>query len=483
MSVATEAAVDQLEIRPQTGPQEAFMCTDADIAVFGGAAGAGKSYALLLDPLRWCIRTKTNSHIDLARFGAVIFRRTYPQIRNEGGLWDTSHEIYPHLGAAPKLSGLDWQFPSGARIGFAHMQHEQDREQWTGAQIPMIGFDQLESFTWRQFFYMLSRNRSTCGVRPYIRATCNPDPDHWLRKFMSWWIDDETGLPILSRSGVLRWFIVRKGNEIVWASHPSKLVDEYGPAVKPKSFTFIPGTIEDNKILLSINPDYLSNLEALGYVDRERLRWGNWNARESAGLIFNKHWFEVVDVEPMGMECIRHWDRAATPSSSPNAASASYTAGVRMGRSANGIFYITDVCRFQGSGFEVEKAILNSASQEGWDTTVGMFQDPGAAGKNEAEDMIRKLAGYNVQLLPTAPDKKVTPNFDFDIDSPNAKVTYAKAWSRQAEAGNIKLVRGEWNEAFLREAEAFDGTGRCDQIDATSGAFALLVKVRHAGTW
>ena len=185
------------KIMAQPGAQEAFLRSRADIVVYGGAAGGGKSWALLMEPLR---------HVDNGEFGAVIFRRTYPQITNEGGLWDTSEKIYPHCRATAKLSTLEWLFPAGCRLKFAHMQYEKDRFEWDGAQIAFLGFDQLEHFTWRQFFYMLSRNRSICGVKPYIRATCNPDPDHWLRTFMRWWINDSTGRAIPSRAGVIRWW-------------------------------------------------------------------------------------------------------------------------------------------------------------------------------------------------------------------------------------------------------------------------------------
>jgi len=153
---------EQIEIRPQAGPQENFLATEADIAIYGGAAGGGKTWALLLEPLR---------HIHNPEFGAVIFRRTYPQIRSEGGLWSESSTIYPAMGGQPRESILDWTFPAGGRIKFAHMQHEINRLDWQGAQIPLIEFDELTHFTKEQFFYMLSRNRSTCGVRPYIRAT------------------------------------------------------------------------------------------------------------------------------------------------------------------------------------------------------------------------------------------------------------------------------------------------------------------------
>lgn len=78
-------------IRPQKGPQEKFLSTTADIAIYGGAAGGGKSYGLLIEPLRY----KNNK-----RFGAVIFRHEYKQIFNQGGLWDTSNDVYGDIKGA-----------------------------------------------------------------------------------------------------------------------------------------------------------------------------------------------------------------------------------------------------------------------------------------------------------------------------------------------------------------------------------------------
>src|SRR2546430_27433 len=98
-----------VELRPQPGPQEAFLKSSADIAVYGGAAGGGKSYALLLEPLY---------HVDNRRFRCVIFRRTVPQLKLEGGMWDTSLQIYPMAGATGYSQALEWRFPSGARLKF-----------------------------------------------------------------------------------------------------------------------------------------------------------------------------------------------------------------------------------------------------------------------------------------------------------------------------------------------------------------------------
>ncbi|MFT2214697.1 terminase large subunit domain-containing protein [Rhizobium giardinii] len=130
------------------------------------------------------------------QFGAVFFRRSTMQVRNEGGLWDESEKLYPAIGAAPKEHVLQWNFPSGASVSFAHLEHDKTVLNWQGSPMPLICFDELTHFSAKEFWYMVSRNRSMSGVRPYIRATCNPDADSWVAAFISWWINQDTGLPI-----------------------------------------------------------------------------------------------------------------------------------------------------------------------------------------------------------------------------------------------------------------------------------------------
>ncbi len=276
------ATAPRIEIGPQPGPQTEFLSTKADIAIYGGSAGGGKTYALLLEPLR---------HVSNPQFGAVIFRRTSVQVRNQGGLWDESSGLYSQFpGAKPKEYDLWWSFPSGASISFGHLEHDKNVYDWQGSALAFLAFDELTHFSENQFWYMLSRNRSSCGIRPYVRATTNPDCDSWVAELISWWINPDTGYAIKERSGVLRWF-VRIGENLVWADSPEELSSYKDPItgkpVPPKSLTFIPSSLSDNKIFVESDPGYSANLMALPAVERERLLNGNWKIRWTGQAFFN----------------------------------------------------------------------------------------------------------------------------------------------------------------------------------------------------
>lgn len=378
----------------------------------------------------------------------MIFRRTISDLRKEGALWDQAKELYSKTGART-LETLRVQFTGGMRIQFGHMEHEKNKFDWQGAQFSFAGFDEVTHFTEGQFFYILSRLRSVSGVRGYIRATCNPDPDSWVRNFLAWWIDPITGLAIEERSGVIRYFI-RDGDAFVWADKISEFPEDRRQYAK--SVTFIRSRLEDNKLLMKKDPTYAASLEALPYVDRMRLKEGNWNIRATAGTMFRRPWIEIVDALPSDLRAVRYWDRAASI-----ALTAAYTAGVKLGRSPGGIFYVMDVVRERATPGGVETMIKNTANNDGKDCTVGIEQDPGQAGVAEASGYTRLLAGYNVKVVIARHDK----------------VTRAKPASAQVEAGNVKVLRAPWTEDFIRELEAFPDGKFKDQVDAFSGAMYL----------
>jgi len=440
-------------IKPQPGPQSQFLGSAADIAIFGGGAGGGKTFALLMEPLR---------HIGNPGFGAVFFRRSTVQVRNEGGLWDESLKLYPLIGAAPKEHVLEWKFPSGASVSMAHLEHEKTVHNWQGSQIALLLFDELTHFSQKQFFYMLSRNRSMCGVRPYVRATCNPDADSWVAQFIAWWIDQNTGLPIPERAGVLRWF-VRIGDSIIWGDKPEDLARHKMPGddglpvpIPPKSVTFIPAKLTDNPALMAADPGYMASLLALPTVERERLLGGNWKIRPAAGLYFQRGWCEVIDTVPAGTRWVRGWDLAATTKTEGNDPDA--TAGTKIGIAPDGRYVVGHHISDHLSPAGVRALIRNTASQDGRETMISLPQDPGQAGKDQKQNMASELTGYNVR---------------FSLESGD-KVTRFSPFSAQAEAGNVLVLRGAWNDAWFTALEGFPEAKHDDEADSTSRAFNAL---------
>lgn len=421
------------------------------------------TWTLLLEPIY---------HKDVPGFRAVMFRRTMPNITNAGSMWDQSAKLYPHAQAKPNASKYHWTFPSEARVEFASLQHAKTVLEWKSAEIALLGFDQIEEFTEDQFWYMISRNRSTCGVPPYVRCTVNPVPADdaiggWVHKLIQWWLDPETGLPIKERDGIVRWFI-RINEEIKWYNSKQDAVTAaigYGfepekAAILPKSLSFIAARLEDNKKLMEVDPGYYANLMSMPLVERERLYGGNWNVKPTAGRVFNRAWFTIVPMAPLDVQCVRYWDKAGTEEKeNPNAA---FTAGVKMGYSPSTKgFYVLDVVHGQWQARERENVIRQCAEIDGSGVTVWVEQEPGSGGKESAKNtIINTLAGYACFADRVKGDKYIR----------------SQPFAAMVQAYNVYLVKGDWNDGYLTELHAFEpeGAGRKDRVDASSGAFNKL---------
>ncbi len=444
-------ATTETRIEPQAGPQADFLSSSADIVIYGGAAGGGKTWSQLIEPLR---------HIRRPGFSAVIFRRTFPQIHNEGGLWDSSMQIYPHIGGIPRESDSEWVFPPHrTTISFRHLQYDKTVEDWQSAQIPLIEWDELTQFSGHQFWYMLSRNRSMCGVRPYMRGTCNPDPDSFVRELIDWWIDKD-GWAIPERCGRIRYFR-RASGQLIWGNTPQQVIeqmplgmlqDEVASGVVPieqvKSLTFIRSRLKDNQALLRTNPEYLGNLLALLPVEREQLygdgeRGGNWNVRASAGKIFNRGWFRLVPVSPMGGRVCSFWDLAATEKKLVKGNKANdpdYTVRWRMRQGLDKRFYVEDVQWWRLGPADIDRIILNLSWQDhklaratGASFMMRFEMEGGAAGPRDAYRIVTMLAGLDCAWIKPEGDP----------------ITRSKGLASQAQAGNVDMVEGDWNEYVL----------------------------------
>lgn len=446
-------------LRPQPGPQEKFLSSSADICIYGGAAGGGKTYALLLEPLR---------HIQNPYFRALIFRRESTQISAEGGLWDTSKEIYPLLNAEPKITPRpSWTFPSGARIAFAHLNLEDDKKGWQGSQITLLCFDELTHFTESQFFYMLSRNRSAkSGIKPYVRATTNPEADSWVAEFIKWWIDQETGYPIPERSGVIR-YMTRYDNVVYWFDSIAEF-EEFketlgpeGQQLEPKSVTFIASKLSDNKILMNNDPGYIANLLAMDNVNKERLLNGNWKIVPSAGEVFPRAKANIIEVLPSNiLRMVRAWDLAATEDKKKAKEQGRHakTAGVLIAKTGDGRYIVVDVINKAMSAEDVRNTVLNTAKMDKHNykrVRTRITQDPAQAGKDQAEQYIKLLAGFNVVAVKESGDKE----------------TRAEGFAAQWQAGNVDLLLADWNKEYLDQLDSFPESFLKDMVDASSNAF------------
>lgn len=233
--------------------QVEFLARPEYECLYGGAAGGGKSDALLMEALR---------QVDIPHYRGIIFRKTFPQLTE---LVDRSNALYKL--AFPKAKYNEskhvWTFPSGAKIYFGSMQHTKDRTNYQGKRYDFIGFDELTHFTWDEYSYMFSRNRpskkpkSTQKTRCYIRASTNPGG--------------------IGHGWVKERFIdaAPAGQTIV------ENVDVRMPDGQVKKLTrdriFIHATVFDNQALLNDNPDYLASLALLPEKEKNALLYGEWD--------------------------------------------------------------------------------------------------------------------------------------------------------------------------------------------------------------
>ena len=242
--------------RPQA-KQAALMARPEDEALYGGAAGGGKSDCALAEALR---------QVDKPAYRGLILRKTYPQLSE---LIDRSAAIYSAAfpGARYHEQKHCWTFPSGAKIWFGAMQHPSDRANYQGRRYDFIDFDELTQFTWEEYSYMFSRCRPGApGMRCYMRAQANPGGvgHAWVKaRFI-------TPAPPLTT---------------IWEDVSLTLPDG-GTVQRRKSRVFVPSTVFDNQILLANDPDYLTRLASMPEAERRALLYGDWDS--FAGQVFTE---------------------------------------------------------------------------------------------------------------------------------------------------------------------------------------------------
>ena len=244
------------------------------------------SYVLLMNTLY----DVTNPHLR-----AIIFRKELDDLSD---IIDTSEEIYKDFGTYNRAKNdMTWNFYNGGWLTFSFhdMEYADFHDRYQGKQYPYIAIDEVTQMSYKKFKVLTMSNRNAYGIRNRIVGSCNPDPDSWVAKFIEWWINQETGLPIPERCGKIRYCFMDGDDvtQIVWGDTREEVFEKCKQTLmqywKPeferygtpqdlfiKSVTFIPASLADNVALMSSDPSYLANLIGQDEETRARFLDGNW---------------------------------------------------------------------------------------------------------------------------------------------------------------------------------------------------------------
>lgn len=393
--------------------QKVFLRTLSLEALFGGAAGGGKSSALLMAAMQY---------VDVPGYSAILFRRTYADLALPGALMDrfkswiaTQDDV--HWNANQYVA----TFPSGARISFGYLNNTNDYLRYKGSEFQFIGMDEVTEIRENDYRYLFSRLRRPASgelskVPLRMRSASNPAPN-WVRQR----------------------FIVE------------------GPET---SRIFVPSMLTDNP---GIDADsYRMALQALDPIERRRLEMGDWWAT-SLGTLFDRTDFPIIDHHEVpqvtsSARAIRFWDMAATEPSHSNP-NPDWTVGTLM-LFDQGIAYVLDVKRARVKNEKVEQLVAQTAAEDGHTVGIRMEQEPGSSGKA----LIDQYARY------------VLPGYDFHgIRSTGDKFTRARPFAAAAANGNVRIVRSPWITEWLDEMSSFpEACDHDDQVDSAVGAFTYL---------
>jgi predicted phage terminase large subunit-like protein len=393
--------------------QRVFLRTNSIEALFGGAAGGGKSSALLMAALQY---------VDVPGYSAILFRRTFADLSLPGALMDRfkswmSNYDDVHWNANSFIA----TFPSGARISFGYLNNANDYLRYKGSEFQFIGMDEVTEIRESDYRYLFSRLRRPASgpisqVPLRMRSASNPAPN-WVRQ---------------------RFIVEGRQENRIFV--PSKLTDN--PGIDAES--------------------YRQALAALDPVERRRLEMGDWWST-TLGTLFERTSFIIIDPEEIpeiksSARVVRFWDLAATEPSQSNP-NPDYTVGTLM-MFDGGVAYILDVKRARVKGEKVEQLIAQTAQEDGLGVSIRMEQEPGSSGKALADQYARY----------------VIPGYDFGaIRSTGDKETRARPFAAAAANGNVRIIRAPWLTAWMDEFSSFpEACDHDDQVDSAVGAFTFL---------
>lgn len=408
--------------RLPTPRQAIFLCNKMNQqreVLYGGAAGGGKSDAILMAALQY---------VHVPGYAALILRKSYADLALPGAIMDRAHDWLANTPARWNGDTKTFTFPSGASLSFGYLQTEKDKRRYQGAEFQFVAFDELTQFPEAEYRYLFSRLRRLKGSKVPIRmrAGSNPGgPGHqWVKQRF-------IGNPINEETGQKRVFISAK--------------------------------LTDNPHL--DQSEYIESLMELPILERTRLLNGDWDA-EALGNKFRREWVTMVQAHEVPwneLKCVRFWDMAATDpeiGKDPD-----YTVGALLGfRPTHLDWWILDIIRDRFSPGGAVQMVRNAAQNDTIEVPIRMEQEPGSSGKIAIHHFAEKLLEYDFMGQKPSGNKEVRFN----------PVSVRMQPEEGEEKGKFHVLEGAWNEALFSELELFPNTDHDDQADAISGAYMQL---------
>jgi predicted phage terminase large subunit-like protein len=430
--------------------QLAFLRLNVLESLYGGAARGGKSIALLM---------AATQYVDVPSYNAIIFRKSYQELSKGDGLIPVSMEWFKKWQGEgvhwdDKLK--QWEFPSGAILGFGHLESENDKYNYIGQAYQFIGFDELTQQPEDTYSFLFSRlvrtkEQERVGIPLRMRCTTNPNGEHVQ------WVYDRF---VNKRTRpAIRADIIEKAKE---AGIPEEMItDEY---IRYRMPMFVPSLARDNPFL--DRASYVDSLNKLDPVTRAQLAEGNWEIR-AMGNMFSRQWFErvpVARVPILDLKKVRYWDMAATLTGDA-------TASCHLGYDKkSGIFYILDMKILHKSPRELEREVYLCAFDDGSTTAIYMEREPGSAGIHNIDHYKRKVIppGWHFYEDRVSGDKEARAR---PVSAAAEKELIKIAWTRRSD---------EWYSTAMDQLETFPEADHDDAVDALSGAFNVLnQKLNH----
>lgn len=412
--------------------QKKALNSEADIVVFGGGNGGGKSFTLRCSALR-------PEYLTTPGCASVLFAESDRKLEMAGGMVAGCKDLYAPghpLGLEGYRSNPQkrwrWPCPTGGEATI-DLSYVGEPGQWDGLEAANIGVDQAEQITAAQFWSLAGRNRSSTGVRCRTMLTVNPPAEgreHWITQMLTagGWIGAD-GYPVTEHDGRVKVF-ARVGDDLVFADTVQELEDQGllerdrdGKVIQPKTMTFVHALVDDHPIE-QFREDYKRELAQLPEVERLRRLRGNWYVTEEAGKYFRAEFFSARyegEASRYALR-VRSWDNAWSTQES-----ADITPGVLEALEPSGLLLIEDVIAIRGTPSHVERLIELVAELDGKGVIIRLPKDAGAAGALQT-DWATRLGGKGYTVVLTRDQ--------------NDKITRSRAYQAHAERGQVRLCTG-----------------------------------------